>query len=280
MTELWHASDELLMRFAVDPAAMDGSAAASLEAHLISCDRCRSSLNDVIDADQVSTSWLSIAERIDEPRLSALERVLGRLGVSEATARLIGATHALVAAALSAVVVVAAAVVAASRVTDTSGGFLVVAPLLPLAVVAACFAPASDPAGEAGIATPLYGIGLVLRRSGVVLVAVFIVLGVADQAIGDLGAPVLTWLLPSLALAVGTLALGTWFRAEVAAGGLGFGWVVVVVVARWMEGRTEGYAESAVFGAAGQLVALIVLVVAVVGVVNRRDRFQTMEASR
>lgn len=280
MTEHWHASDELLMRFVVDPAALDGAAAASLEAHLIACGRCRSSLNDHIGVDQVETSWSSIAQRIDEPRRSLLERGLSRLGVPEATARLIGATPALTAAALAAVVVVAAVVVAASRVTGSAGSFLVIAPLLPLAVVAAAFAPTSDPAGEAGIATPLHGIGLVLRRSSVVLAAVFIVLGIAALAIGDLQAPVIGWLLPSWALAVAALALATWLRAEVAAGALAFGWVVVVSLSRWMEGRTAGYAESPVFDTAGHVAALMVLVVAL-GVVHvRRDRFQTMEVQQ
>ena len=280
MTDQWHASDQLLMRFVVDPAALNGTAAASLESHLMGCDRCRSTLNDHIDDCDRAASWSSIAERIDRPRLSPVERVLVRLGVSEATARLLGATPALTAAALVAMVVVAAAIVATSRATDASGAFLVIAPLVPLVAVAAAFAPAADPAGEAGAATPLYGIGLVLRRSAVVLAAAFVTLVVADLAIGDLDAPVIAWLLPSWALAVGTLALGTWFRAEVAAGGLGFGWVVLVAVTRWLEGRPAGYAESPVFSATGQLVAVGLLAVALAVVVLRRDQFQTMEVFR
>ena len=82
------------------------------------------------------------------------------------------------------------------------------------------------------------------------------------------------------ALAVAALALATWLRAEVAAGALAFGWVVVVSLSRWMEGRTAGYAESPVFDTAGHVAALMVLVVAL-GVVHvRRDRFQTMEVQQ
>ena len=282
MTEHWHASDELLQRFVVDPAALDGAAAASLEAHLIACDRCRSSLNDDIGADQVATSWSSIAQRIDAAEALAAgtgarptrcvrgDRSPDRRDTCAAGGSARGGRRRRSRGGRR-----------AAEQPAASGGFLVIAPLLPLAVVAAAFAPTSDPAGEAGIATPLHGIGLVLRRSSVVLAAVFIVLGIAALAIGDLQAPVIGWLLPSWALAVAALALGTWLRAEVAAGALAFGWVVVVSLSRWMEGRTSGYADSpGVRHCRTASAALMVLVVAL-GVVHvRRDRFQTMEVQR
>ncbi len=280
MTVVWHASEELLTRFAADPTAIDGAAAASLEAHLVVCDRCRSAVATHMGADELDRSWSAIAVEIDQPRRSPLERLLGVLGVPDATARLVGATPALTAAGLAAVVVLAVAAVAGSRATDATGAFLVVAPLLPMLAVAVAFAPASDPAGEAGVATPLHGLGLVLRRSAVVLSAAFLVLAVTDLAIGDLDAPVVAWLLPAWALVAGALALSTWLRAEVSAAGLGLAWMVVVAVARWVEGPAAGYAEAVVFGPEGQVAASVLLMIAAGVVVLRRSRFQTLEVFR
>ena len=277
MTVAWHAPDDLLERFVADPTQIDSASASSLEAHLVACDRCRVALNSQVDATEIERSWSSIEVRIDQPRRSALERVLGILGVPDATARLVGATPAFTVAGVAAVLLIAATAVAGSLATDTSGAFLVVAPVLPLLTVAAAFAPAADPAGEAGVATPLHGLGLVLRRSAVVLSAVFLVLAAADLAIGDLDAPVVAWLLPALALVAGALALSTWFRPEVSTAGLGLGWMVVVSVARWVEAPTAGYAESAVFGPGGQVVALAALLGAAGVVVLRRARFQMSE---
>ena len=85
--------------------------------------------------------------------------------------------------------------------------------------------------------------------------AVFMVLGAADLAVGDLDAPVIAWLLPALALPVGALALGTWLRAEVAATTLGVGWMVVVLGVRWMDGLQTDFADTTTFAPPGQVAA-------------------------
>lgn len=276
----WHAPSDLLDRFAADPSAVEGVRAASLEAHLLACDQCREAVSSRTSTDFLEQSWSAVAAQIDEPHLSVVERVLCRLGVSEGTARLLGATPGLSLAGLLAVVAIAAGAVVSSRSTDTAGAFLVVAPLLPLLAVAGTFSSVADPAGEAGIVTPLHGLGLALRRSVVVLAVVFFALGVADLAVGELGVPVLAWVLPSWALAACAMALTTWFRAESAAVGLGLAWTLLVLVTRWAEGHTAAYAEAVVFAPAGQVAALVVLAGATWVVVVRRAHFQTMEVIR
>ena len=165
-----------------------------------------------------ATSWAAIADRIDRPRPTLLERFLRRLGIGSGTGRLLAATPALQLAGLAAVAAVALAAGMLSRTVGANGLFLVLAPLVPLAAVAASFAPAADPAGEAGVGTPLHGAGLVLRRAGAVLAVTFGLLGVAALALPDLGPAAAAWVLPALALTLGSLALGTWLRVEVAVG--------------------------------------------------------------
>ena len=99
--------------------------------------------------------------------------MLGRVGFDEAAARLVAATPALRAAWLAAVALVVGVVVVACQAADSDGLFLAIAPLLPLAGVAAVFAPGTEPAGEIGSATPLMGFGLVVRRAELVLVTSF-----------------------------------------------------------------------------------------------------------
>ncbi|MCZ7537097.1 MAG: hypothetical protein M5T61_15150 [Acidimicrobiia bacterium] len=185
--EIWHAPEKLLDGFVADPGEIDSAAAASLEAHLLACDRCRGAVRARASESALEDSWHRVVAVIDTPRLSVVERVLIRLGVSESTARLLAGTPALSAAAAGSVAFVAAGFVASSRITESTGGFLVVAPLLPLLAVGAAFASVADPAGETAVPTPLQGVGLVLRRAAVILTAVFVILGAANLAIGGAG---------------------------------------------------------------------------------------------
>jgi hypothetical protein len=156
----------------------------------------------------------------------------------------------------------------------------VLAPLAPLAAVAVAFAPGTDPAGEAGLATALHGVGLVVRRAVVVLGLTFAVLALAALALPDLDATAAAWVLPALALAVGSLALGTWLRVEVAVAALAGGWLLTVWSVWWIAGRGMALAESATFAPAGQSAALAAAAAAAAVVAVRRDRYATLEAFR
>jgi hypothetical protein len=167
-----------------------------------------------------------------------------------------------------------------SLTADAEGPFLVLAPLVPLAAVAASFTPAADPAGEAGVATPMHGAGLVIRRAVAIVGVTFGVLGAAALALPDLGSAAAAWVLPALALALGALALGTWLRVEVAVGVLTGAWLLAVWSMWWLAGRDIPLADSAAFAVTGQISALAAAVVAAVIAATRRNHFATLEAFR
>ncbi|MDQ1490465.1 MAG: hypothetical protein QOJ23_2979, partial [Actinomycetota bacterium] len=167
-----------------------------------------------------------------------------------------------------------------SRTADAEGPFLVFAPLLPLAAVALSFTAAADPAGEAGVGTPLHGAGLVMRRAAAVLAVTLGLLAGAALALPDLGPAAAAWVLPALALALGALALGTWMRAEVAVAALAGAWLLTVWSLWWLAGHDVAVAESATFAAAGQTAALAAVAVSAAVLFARRDRFATLEVLR
>lgn len=275
----WHAPPDLLARFGHDPAGLDDMTAASVETHLVVCADCRGQMTAAVSPALFATSWDAIADRIDQPRPALLERVLHRIGVGSGLGRLLSATPALQGAGLLAICVLAAVAVVLSLTVDAEGPFLVMAPLVPLAAVAASFAPAADPAGGAGVAAPMHSAGLVIRRAIAVVGVTFGVLGAAALALPDLGPAAAAWLLPALALALGTLALGTWLRVEVAAGVLTGVWLGVSSV-WWLAGHDVGLADSAAFSVTGQLTAAIIAAAAAIIAATRRDRFATLEAFR
>jgi hypothetical protein len=276
----WHVPEPLLHRLLEEPAAVDHLTASSLEAHLVGCATCRVRLQGLADGATLERSWAAVADRIDRPRTTLGERLLRRLGVDSGLARLLAATPGLRAAGLLAVVGLVAAAVAASRSSDAQGPFLVIAPLAPLLMVGLSFAPADDPAAEAGLATPLHGAALLLRRAFVVLVVTFTVLGLGTLALPGLGPEAAGWVLPALAITLGSFALATWLRTEVAVAALAATWVVAVPVLRWSAGRDLPYADAAPFTAAGQLTAAALALLAAAVLVARRDRLTTLEVLR
>jgi hypothetical protein len=281
MTETnWHAPAALLTRFLDDPGGLDDVAAASIEAHLVACASCRQQLTAAADPHFTAASWDAVADRIDQPRAVFVERLLHGLGVGKLYARLLAATPGLQAAGLGAVALLAAAAVALSRTADAQGPFLVLAPLAPLAAVALTFATAAEPAGEAAVATPMHGAGLVVRRAVAVLTLSFVLLGVAALAVPDFGPTAAAWVLPAFALSLGSLAGATRVRVEVAVAALGIAWLVVVWSVWTFGGQTGAVADSASFAAAGQVTAFVFAVAGAVVVGARRDHFATLEAFR
>jgi hypothetical protein len=275
----WHAAPGDLARFATAPASLDDMTASSLEAHLVACARCRADVAAAMPRARLAGSWDAIADRIDRPRPTLFERLVPR-GVSGTLARLVAATPALQAAGLAAIATLAFGAAALSRAADAEGPFLVLAPLAPLVAVAGSFAPAADPAGEAGVATPLHGVGLVVWRSVVALTATMALLGLATVLLPELDPSAVAWILPSLALSAGVVALGTWLRAEVALGLLAGAWLFLVVVARWVLDLHTPLASTVTFAPTGQLVAGALALAALAVAIARRDHFATMEVSR
>lgn len=274
----WHASHDLLARFADDPGALDDMAASSIEAHLVTCADCRRVLSATVDPALAAASWEAISDHIDQPGTTLGERFLRRLGVDDGLARILAATPALRAVGVLSIATLAIGAALLSRVADAAGPFLVLAPLAPLAAVAVAFAPVSDPAGEAGVAAALHGFGLVVRRAAVVLAATFALLGLAALAVPELGSTATAWVLPALALSLSAMALSTWTRVEIAAGSLSAGWMFTVWSVRWFSDRPIAYPDTATFQLAGQSIALAVALAAAAVLLLRRDRYATVEA--
>ncbi|HEX7187062.1 MAG TPA: zf-HC2 domain-containing protein, partial [Actinomycetes bacterium] len=134
----WHVDEQSLARYAAGQAG--AVSAASTEAHLTSCELCRTRLAPAVPGERLAGIWDEVAERVDAGNLPWFERVLVRVGVREDTARLLAATPSLGTAWLAAV---AAAVVFAAAASDTSPRglflYLTLAPMLPVAGVAAAY---------------------------------------------------------------------------------------------------------------------------------------------
>jgi hypothetical protein len=222
MTE-WHVAAPQLEAF------RDGSIgrmhAASVEAHLISCARCRRALAAGTGAGEQARQqrmWGRITDEVDRPSPQArFDSVWARSSFG---------SPPLVAAAVVALLLVLAVPVLADAMSPRAGvaALLAFAPLAPLLGVVAAFRPRSDPAGEITLATPVATMRLVLIRTLVVAIA-----SIPAGMLVALLLPVRTslllgWVLPGLALCAVTLAVGTRVEVGTLAVSLAFGWGVLV----------------------------------------------------
>lgn len=273
----WHAPPDVLARYARTPEALDEVTAASVEQHLLACAECRSGVAQAA-APVASASWAAIADVIDRPRASIVERLLARFGLPDHLARVIGATPGLRVAWVTTIAVLGLGAAAIARDTGSSAVFLAIAPLLPLGSVLLTFLPAEEPGGEAAAATPLHGAGVAIRRTVAALVPTFLALGLASAALPRL-TEAAAWLLPGLALAAGVLLLATYLRPVLAATTLTAGWVGLLTAVRVVEGRHLALVDTVVFEPTGQLVALALAVLAAGLVHLRRDHFSTVEVT-
>lgn len=277
MTSTWHAPPDALARFARSPEAIDDVTASSIEEHLIHCASCRAGVAGAADTLELGRSWNEVADAVDRPRITVIERLLVRLGMPDDMARIVGATPGLRLAWLATTVLLAAAAIATARDTGSDTAFLVLAPLVPLGSVALAFLPTEEPGGEVAPATPLFGVSLMLRRSLAILAPTFAILAIAGLAQPDFTAGGGLWVLPGLALALGSLALATYVRATSATVALAVGWVSLLASVSLLDGRRVPIAETVVFGLIGQSAALVLVLVSVGGLYFRRDHFSTME---
>jgi len=275
----WHAPIDALARFARSPESLDDVTASSVEEHLIRCPECRARVAEAADLTALQRSWTAVADGIDQPRRTFAERLLVRLGMPSDLARIVGATPGLRIAWLATTVLLAAAAIATARDTGSDTAFLLIAPLVPLGSVALAFLPTEEPGGEAAAATPMFGVSLVLRRSLAVLAPTFAILAIAGLAQPDLTAGGALWVLPGLALTLGSLILATYIRVTSATAALAVGWVSLLTSVSVLDGRTVPIADTMVFGLVGQSAALVLVLVSVGGLYLRRDRFSTMEVT-
>src|SRR5262245_8445867 len=197
----WHLDPEAIRRYAQGAPDL----AASAEAHLMKCAACRGAISCYVDTRRAEAIWHEVVDRVDAPRRSRPERMLVRLGVGEATARLIAATPTLRGPWLLAVAGVLALAAWAAQVDERFlRMFLVVAPLGPLAGVAVAFAGGLDPTREIGLAAPYSGLRLLLIRTAAVLAVTVPIVAVAGVALPGSNWPA-AWLLPTAGLTCAAL---------------------------------------------------------------------------
>jgi hypothetical protein len=153
--------------------------------------------------------------------------------------------------------------------------FLALAPLLPLAGIAAAYGPGIDPTYEIGLVAPMRSFGLLLIRAVAVLVSTMVLSTIAALFLPGFDWRVIAWLLPSLGLVTGSLALSTIVHPLRAA---------IAVAAMWLVGISAAAAlvssptpARVVFGGVMQLVLLIVTIGAGVFLVARREEFERGE---
>lgn len=270
----WHVQSETLRSYAtgtIDPAQQ-----FSVETHLLSCAVCRSSITTFADRSMLDRTWDAIASEIATPPATAIERVLLRLGISEHVARLLAATPSLRLSWLLAVTAVfAVGVVVANAAKNGYVFFLAVAPLLPLAGIAAAYGPGIDPTYEIGLAAPMRSFRLLLIRAVAVLTSTIALGATAALLLGRFDWSVAAWLLPSLGLVTVSLALSTIVHPLHAAVSVAGAWVMVVTGAAW---ASHGeVAARAIFGEVIQVAVLAVTLAAGLVLVARRDEFERGE---
>jgi hypothetical protein len=145
--------------------------------------------------------------------------------------------------------------------------FLLVAPLLVLAGVAAAFLPGFDPAYELAVAAPFSGFTLLLIRAVSAMAAALVpVVGAAFLLPGPGWLPV-ALLLPSLALCGLAVAAGTIVNPRTAAVAAGVLWMVAVLLVATARSPLPIVQHDAQFACAAVLCASAALLLA------RRHRF-------
>jgi Putative zinc-finger len=270
-TEAWHADSELLAAYC--EGRLDAAGRWSVEAHLTSCAACRLQARAVVDPARLRRLRQALIAAVDAPRTSIAERVLLRLGVADHTARLLAATPALRGSWLLAVAATLAFAVVAAWIhpsPDAPLAFLCVAPLLPLAGIAAAYGPGVDPTYEIGLAAPLRSFRLLLLRSAAVLGTSTLLAAAASLSLPRLGWGVAGWLLPSLALTACSLALATRVEPLRAIGVTAGGWVVAVAVT-----VAPPAPSSVLFAVAGQVAFAILALLAAAVALLRRSAFDS-----
>jgi hypothetical protein len=268
MTE-WHVEDSHLDAF------RDGSIgrthAASIEAHLVSCSRCRHALAAGGGAGALERRdriWTRIADEVDRPGPTA------RFG--SVWARSTVGSPPLAGAAAVALLLTLAVPLLADAASTRAGvaALLAFAPLAPLLGVVAAFRPASDPAGEITLATPVATMRLVLVRTMVVTIASIPVGLLVAFLMPVRTALLLGWVLPGLALCAVTLAVGTRVEIGRLAVSLALGWgVLVSVPAREMYriGIAAALSDWVVNQPAAQIAFALVALAAGLVLAARRD---------
>lgn len=260
----WHLDAETAQRYA--DGTVTAALASSVEQHLIACPACRAMLVPAVDTARLDRVWTEVIEHVVAPRAGLFERLLHRLSVSEATARLIAVTPSLRAGWLSAV----ATLLGVSLLVAHTGPhgiavFFALAPLLPMLGVAVAFAPSVDRMYEITCAAPYDNFRLLLARSVAVVIATLGLVCIAGLLLPDARWLAVSWLLPALALSVVTLAAAPRIQPLYSAAALTLTWLLVSLPA--LRPRADPLLAT---HASVQLVSLLALAAGGVVLIHRQ----------
>ena len=227
----WHLSEVALRDYTSGDT--QPVAGASVEAHLIQCADCRTRLGAVMPREALNLTWTKIRDKVETPHVSVVEQLLRTSACRAESARLLAAVPAFRGAWLLGVfVVIVFAGVAALFSGETGLSlFLIAAPLVPVAGVAACFGGDADPAQELITTTPHSAFRLLLLRTlGVLATSIPLtaIIGIALPGPAWLG---VAWLLPAVAGVLLTLLVGPVLGSTTTAAVLGACWSLAVVTA-------------------------------------------------
>jgi hypothetical protein len=280
-----HAGEDLLAGYAAG--TVDGVVVWSVEAHLTGCARCRSALSAHVDAERLARNWSVLLVRTALPDGGRMRRLLCHCGVPDHMLRLLAATPSLRRSWLLSVIGVLAVVAgeaAAVRYgwipvggpkrtagypgSEVLAPFLLVAPLLVLAGVAAAFLPMFDPACRLAVAAPFSGFTLMLVRSVSALAAALVPMVAAAFLLPGPGWLPVALLLPSLALSVFALAAATVLDPRAAAVMAAILWAVPALL------LAAAHFPLLIVQRDAQLACAVVLCSCVVVLLARRDRFE------
>ena len=206
---------------------------------------------------------------IAESREPLLDRVLIRIGVREDAARIIGATPSLrLAWACSAAGIVLFALWGPQgdpRVLDV---VLLLAPVLPVAGVAAAYGPWADPMFDVAQASPSSGMRVLLLRTVAVALAAGVLLIVVTLSVPTADVTAIAWVLPTLALCASSLMLGTFMPLRRGAVLVGVAWVALVI------GMAARSATADLAGGRAQLAFLVITVCTSLVLARRRQHLE------
>ncbi len=261
-TSAWHV-DEATLRAYVDgqPLVVVG---ASVEAHLVGCPPCRNRLGELMSHEVVDEAWSAIRAHVETPRRSLPERLIRRLGISGEVARLLVAVPAFRGAWLlglfTATLFAGLAALFAGEFGLTL--FLIVAPLAPVAGVAASFGGDADPCHELVTVTPYPAVRMLLLRTAGVLATSLPVTLLAGLALPGPDWVGVAWLTPAAAGVALTLLLAPVLGATTTAATMAACWSAAVVLASRLSGPVEVVEPTMqVLFAALTLVALAALAI-------------------
>lgn len=278
----WHASQDLLAAYTAGAAG--GAAAWSVEAHLAECPQCRSALSAHVDAERLARNRSVLLARAAIGDGGLVRRGLRRCGLPDHVLSLLSATPSLRRSWLLSVVAVLAVVVGEAAVVrygqvpsdrlagysgqDVLALFLLLAPLLVLAGVAAAFLPMFDPACQLAVAAPFSGFTLLLVRSLSALAAALVPVFAAAFFVPGPGWLPVALLLPTLALCAFALAAATVFDPRAATVMAGALWALPAL---WM---ASAHVPLLIVRPETQLICAAVLCACAVVVLARHDRFE------